>query len=123
MKTNRTYEQLEMEFAQCAHGIKASENQLKAMERQARDLTRRQRTKRLCTRGGMLEHFLDRPELLSDDQVMELLTIAFREAAVNAALNAMLAETTEQSLEQWKNLRADPRRHPTLASGKGRNYT
>ena len=99
MKTNRTYEQLEMELSECSRGLKASENQLKAMERQARDLTRRQRTKRLCTRGGMLEHFLDRPELLSDDQVMELLTIAFREAKVDAALNAMLAEATGQSLE------------------------
>ena len=99
MKTNRTYEQLEIEFAECARGIKASEDQLKAMERQARDLTRRQRTKRLCTRGGMLEHFLDRPELLTDDQVMKLLTIAFREAKVDATLNAMLAEATGQSLE------------------------
>lgn len=99
MKSNRTYEQLEMEFTECTRGIKASENQLKAMERQARDLTRRQRTKRLCTRGGMLEHFLDRPEFLTDNQVMELLTIAFREAKVDAALNAMLAEATEQSLE------------------------
>ena len=60
---------------------------------------RRQRTKRLCTRGGMLEHFLDRPELLTDDQVMELLAIAFSEAKVNTALNAMLAEATGQSLE------------------------
>ena len=94
MKTNRTYEQLEMEFAECARGIKASEDQLRAIKHQARDLTRRQRTKRLCTRGGMLEHFLDRPELLSDDQVMKLLTIAFRETAVNTALNAMLAEVT-----------------------------
>ena len=99
MKSNRTYEQLEMEFTECTRGIKASENQLKAMERQARDLTRRQRTKRLCTRGGMLEHFLDRPQLLTDNQVMELLTIAFREAKVDAVLNAMLAEATEQSLE------------------------
>ena len=99
MKTNRTYEQLEMEFAECARGIKASEHQLKAMERQARNLTRRQRTKRLCTRGGMLEHFLDRPELLSDEQVMKLLTIAFREPKVNAALNTMLAKATGQSLE------------------------
>ena len=99
MKINRTYEQLKMEFAECARSIKASEDQLKAMERQARDLTRRQRTKRLCTRGGMLEHFLDRPELLSDDQVMKLLTIAFREAKVDATLNAMLAEATGQSLE------------------------
>ena len=94
MKTNRTYEQLEMEFAECTRSIKASEDQLIAMERQARDLTRRQRTKRLCTRGGMLEHFLDKPELLTDDQVMKLLTIAFRETAVNTALNAMLAEAT-----------------------------
>ena len=99
MKSIRTFEQLEMEFAQCARGIKASENQLKVMERQARDMTRRQRTKRLCTRGDMLERFLDRPELLTDDQVMELLTIAFREAAVNDALNAMLAEIAGQSLE------------------------
>lgn len=99
MKTNRTYEQLELEFVKCTRGIKASEDQLRAMERQARDLTRRQRTKRLCTRGGLLEHFLDRPELLTDDQVMELLTIAFREAKVDAALNAMLAEATGQSLE------------------------
>ena len=94
MKINHTYEQLEMEFAECARGIKANEDQLRAIKHQARDLTRRQRTKRLCTRGGMLEHFLDRPELLSDDQVMKLLTIAFRETAVNTALNAMLAEVT-----------------------------
>ena len=99
MKTNRTYEQLEMELAECARGIKASEDQLKIMERQARDLSRRQRTKRLCTRGGMLERFLDKPELLTDDQVMELLTIAFREPRVNASLNAMLAAATGQSLE------------------------
>ena len=97
MKTNRTYEQLEMEFAECTRSIKASEDQLIAMERQARDMTRRQRTKRLCTRGGLLEHFLDRPELLTDDN-MKLLTIAFRETAVNAALNAMLAEAMGQSL-------------------------
>ena len=84
MKTNRTYEQLEMEFAECARSIKSSEDQLKAMERQARDLTRRQRTKRLCTRGGMLEHFLDRPELLTDDKVMKLLTIAFRDGKWSA---------------------------------------
>ena len=92
MKDNRTYEQLEMELDECVRGRKASEDHLKALERQAKDMTRRQRTKRLCTRGGMLEHFLERPELLTDDQVMELLTIAFRETAVNTALNAMLAE-------------------------------
>ena len=62
-------------------------------------MTRRQRTKCLCTRGGMLEHFLGRPEMLTVDQVMNLLTIAFRETAVNAALNAMLAEATRQSLK------------------------
>ena len=99
MKINRTYEQLEMELAECARGRKASEAQLKALEREGRELTRRQRTKRLCTRGSMLEHFLERPELLTDDQVMELLTIAFREAKVDATLNAMLAEATGQSLE------------------------
>ena len=36
MKTNRTYEQLEVEFAKCARGINASEEQLKAMKRAKR---------------------------------------------------------------------------------------
>ena len=54
-------------------------------------LTRAERTNRLCTRAGMLESFLEKPELLSNDQVMDLLKIAFRQKPVQKALQEMLA--------------------------------
>ena len=49
------------------------------LQSEIRRLTRNERTLRLCTRGGMVEHFIQEPEKLSDDQVMELLTVAFRQ--------------------------------------------
>lgn len=57
---------------------------------QIKDLTRKERTHRLCVRAGMLESFLKEPGLLSDDQVMELLKIAFRQTEVQEALTEML---------------------------------
>ena len=57
---------------------------------------RKERTHRLCVRGGMLEHFLREPELLSDDQVQELLTLAFRQEAVVLKLSRMLAVVKER---------------------------
>ena len=60
-------------------------------------LTRAERTNRLCTRAGMLESFLVHPELLSNDQVMDLLKIAFRQKEVNEALNEMLKTVTEET--------------------------
>ena len=60
-------------------------------------LTRAERTNRLCTRAGMLESFLVHPELLSNDQVMDLLKIAFRQKEVNEALEEMLKTVTEET--------------------------
>ena len=63
-----------------------------SVARQISELTRRARTNRLCTRAGMLESFLRRPEALSDDQVMELLKAAFRQPDVQSLLAQMLKE-------------------------------
>ena len=54
------------------------EQREKILARQSAELTRKQRTHRLCTRGGMLESFLIHPGKLTDEQVIELLSIAFR---------------------------------------------
>ncbi len=62
----------------------------KMIVRQISELTRRERTNRLCTRAGMLESFLRHPEALSDDQVMELLKAAFRQPDVQSLLAQML---------------------------------
>lgn len=61
------------------------------------DLNRKARTNRLCTRAGMLESFLVHPELLSNDQVMDLLKIAFRQKEVNDALNEMLKTVNDET--------------------------
>ena len=54
-------------------------------------LTRAARTNRLCITAGMLESFLEKPELLSNDQVMQLMKIAFQQKPVQEALQSMLA--------------------------------
>ncbi len=52
-------------------------NDEKAIAHELAYLTRNERTHRLCTRGGMLETFIREPSLLTDDDVMELLTFLF----------------------------------------------
>ena len=63
-------------------------DQQKIMDREAALLNRRQRTRRLCTRGGMLERFLRHPEKLTDAEVMEILRVAFTQPAVRRWLEA-----------------------------------
>ena len=49
-----------------------------------------ERTHRLCTRAGMLETFLREPTILTDDDVMELLTFIFHSEAVQKKLNLLI---------------------------------
>ena len=72
--------------------------QEKITQSEIRRLTRRERTHRLCTRGGMVESFIKEPELLTDDQVMELLTLAFRQPEVSKRLQEMLREAEDTTL-------------------------
>ena len=53
------------------------EHQLKIPAKQEKGLTRKERTHRLCTRGGMVESCLNHPDLWSNDQVAALLHTAF----------------------------------------------
>ena len=45
-----------------------------------------ERTHRLCTRGAMLESFLIRPEVLTDDDVMDILKQAFSQTGMKEAV-------------------------------------
>ena len=65
--------------------------------RQMSELNRRERVHRLCTRAGMLESFLVCPGELTDDQVMELLKISFRQPEVVLALAKMVHDVHERS--------------------------
>ena len=66
------------------------QHQKKILEHRIPELTRKARTHRLCTRGGMLESFLICPGELTDDQVMELLKLSFRQQEVVLALAKMI---------------------------------
>ena len=70
--------------------IRYLNNEIKAMEAQEKGLLRKQRNRRIFTRGGMLEAFLLEPLLLTDDQVHELLLTAFRQPVVDALLKTMI---------------------------------
>ncbi len=72
--------------------LQYTEDHQKIIARQISELTRRERTNRLCTRAGMLESFLRHPEALSNDQVMDLLKTAFRQPPVRQLLAQMLEE-------------------------------
>ena len=86
-----TPESLREELVKAEKKQKYYEQQLKILQKGvAPQLTRKARTNRLCTRAGMLESFLSYPELFSNDQVMELLKIAFLQKEVQEALSEML---------------------------------
>ena len=77
--------------------LTAAQHKEKRLKNELKMLTRNERTHRLCTRAGMLEAFLREPTLLTDDDVMELLTFIFSTESIQNKLNAMI----ENRQEEW----------------------
>ena len=77
--------------------IRSKQQQKKIQEHLIPELTRKARVHRLCTRAGMLESFLVCPGELTDEQVMELLKISFRQPEVVLALAKMVHDVHERS--------------------------
>ena len=70
--------------------LTAARHREKQLESEMKRLTRSERTHRLCTRAGMLETFLKEPAVLTDDDVMELLTFIFHSEAVQKKLELLI---------------------------------
>ena len=79
--------------------LTAAQHREKRLESELKRLTRSERTHRLCTRAGMLETFLREPTLLTDDDVMELLTFLFHGEAAQKKLD-LLIENRKKTLEE-----------------------
>ena len=92
---NEKLEKLNWELAKGEARLRRAQHEEKILEHQMKQLTRKERTHRLCTRGAMLESFLIRPEVLTDDDVMELLTFIFHSEAVQKKLNMLIANRKE----------------------------
>ena len=70
--------------------LTAARHREKQLETEMKRLTRSERTHRLCTRAGMLETLLKEPAHLTDDDVMELLTVIVRSETVQKKLNLLI---------------------------------
>ena len=93
-KTDLAYLRSEKDKAE--QKLRSCQHREKILERRMSELNRRERVHRLCTRAGMLESFLIAPEELTNDQVMELLKIAFRQPEVALALAKMIHDLQER---------------------------
>ena len=84
--------------------LTAAKHKEKRLQSELKQLTRSERTHRLCTRAGMLETFLKEPTALTDEDVMELLTFIFQSEAVQKKLNLLIESRREtQEADEGEN--------------------
>ena len=95
---NEQLEKLKQQKYVAEKKLTAAKHKEKRLESELKRLTRSERTHRLCTRAGMLETFLREPTILTDDDVMELLTFIVHSEAVQKKLNMLIEnrKKTEQ---------------------------
>ena len=84
--------------------LTAAKHKEKRLQSELKRLTRSERTHRLCTRAGMLETFLKEPTVLTDEDVMELLTFIFQSEAIHKKLNLLIESRREtQEADEGEN--------------------
>ena len=96
--TPTTLEKLKHDQYAAERKLTAAQHKEKRLQSELKRQTRSERTHRLCTRGAMLETFLQEPSLLTDADVMELLTYIFHGEAPQKKLKLLL-ERRRQALE------------------------
>ena len=87
---NEKLEKLNRQLAQGEARLRRAQHEEKILAHQIKQLTRKERTHRLCTRGAMLESFLQEPERLTDDDVMLLLKLIFHRQDTQELLKKLL---------------------------------
>ena len=93
---NEKLEKLKHEQYVAERKLTAAKHKEKRLESELNRLTRSERTHRLCTRAGMLETFLREPTILTDDDVMELLSFIFHSEAVQKKLDLLIENRKER---------------------------
>ena len=92
---NEKLEKLKHDQYVAERKLTAAKHKEKRLESELKRLTRSERTHRLCTRAGMLETFLREPTVLTNDDVMELLTFIFHSEAVQKKLDLLIENRKE----------------------------
>lgn len=94
---NEKLENLKYDMYVSEKKLTAAKHKEKRLQNEIKRLTRSERTHRLCTRARMLETFLREPTLLTDDDVMELLTFIFHGEAVQKKLELLIEKRKEEA--------------------------
>ena len=94
---NEQLEKLKQQKYVAEKKLTAAKHKEKRLESEIKRLTRSERTHRLCTRAGMLETFLREPTILTDDDVMELLTFIFHDQAVQKKLDLLIEKREKEA--------------------------
>ena len=92
---NEQLEKLKQQKYVAEKKLTVAKHREKQLQHGLKQLTRSERTHRLCTRAGMLETFLREPTTLTDDDVMELLTFIFHSEVVQKKLNMLIEKRKE----------------------------
>ena len=101
---NEQLEKLKQQKYVAEKNLTAAKHKDKRLQSELKRLTRSERTHRLCTRAGMLETFLKEPTVLTDEDVMELLTFIFQSEAVHKKLNLLIESRREtQEADEGEN--------------------
>ena len=83
------------------------EHQKKIKQHEAKQLERNRRNRRIFTRGGMLERFMQRPLLMTDDQVYRLLQTAFNTEAVQTMEKTLISEAVQVVIQGAEDTESD----------------
>ena len=92
MTKQKSAEDIQEQIRLSEEKIRKLRQDQKILARKHAEQLRKERTHRLCTIGGMLEGFLKVPESFTEDDVYELLKLAFNQPTVHSALQNHLRQ-------------------------------
>lgn len=95
-------EKINKDIEETENRLRRAEREEKILQHQLKTLNRKERTHRLCTRGAMLESYLPRPEILTDEQVNLILKTLFNSSNISQIFDKILAENQRKSEEDIK---------------------
>ena len=93
MNREQKKERLDEKITQAEEKERRYAMQKKILLHEQSQLDRKKRNHRIFTRGAMLESFLKKPLLMTDEQVFELMKTAFNQSEIQTRETELLKET------------------------------
>ena len=96
MARKKTLEELQAEREKAEQDLRMRQENLKKLKQKEAELTRSQRTHRLCTHGAMLEQYIS-PDEFTDEQIDRILKAIFRRSATIEMQHSVKPQADRQS--------------------------